>query len=127
MRRFVLALAFFACASEPPTRSAPAEIGGVRQRPLTEAEIESKIRDQADALRTCYGRERYNLNVDLSDFTFKVGVPNDGTPSTAEVQGTVPENQQLLSECLSQVLRRVHYPAHVGAKITLMVPIKAPK
>lgn len=99
----------------------------MRQQALTEAEVESKIRDQADALRTCYGRERYNLNVDLSDFTFKVTVPSDGTPSTADVQGTVPENQQLLSECLSQVLRRIHYPAHVGAKITLMVPIKAPR
>lgn len=127
MRRLAWALVLCACASEPPPRSAPLEVGGVRQQPLTEAEVESKIRDQADALRACYGRERYNLNVDLSDFTFKVAVPNDGTPSTAEVQGTVPENQQLLSECLGQVLRRIHYPAHVGAKITLLVPIKAPR
>lgn len=128
MRRLLLALALFGCATPPPPKAGPPlEVNGVRQAPLTQEEVEAKIRGQADQLRTCYGRERYNLNVDLKDFTYKVTVPPDGTPSSAQVQGEVPENQILLSECLAEVLRRIRYPAHVGAKITLMVPIKAPR
>jgi hypothetical protein len=117
-----------ACASEPPPRSStPLEVAGVRQNALTEKEIMERIQLNQDQLRFCYGRERYNLNTELSDFTFIVKVPNDGTGSKVRLESDAQPNQLNLAECLQQTLERVSYPRHVGAPLTLRVPIKAPK
>jgi hypothetical protein len=99
---------------------------GVRQKPLTAEEVTQEVNGHLEELQKCFSRERLNASA-VSAYTFRMEIPNDGSPpKVALVSNTPPpkEDQLFLVNCLSDVLRRIKFPAHVGEKLKIDVPIQ---
>jgi hypothetical protein len=132
-RALVLALAgatLAGCASAPPPKRSVADedpwINGVRQRPLSEEEVDATIKKNRERVVGCYRRERLNNDGKLSDYVFRLEIPADGkAPKVSAVSATVA-GQRALELCLSDTLAALRFPPHAGAKLVLNVPIAGP-
>ena len=114
------------CAGSPPPTVQKLYVNGVRQRPLTEAEAEQRLRKGAPQYEICYRREMLNLTQKLSSYIFRVWIPTDGSGADVEMEKATVKNQITLQECLEEAISRVPFPAHNGQPITLRVPVKGP-
>lgn len=132
-RVLVLALvgaALVGCASAPPPKRSVADedpwVNGVRQRALSEQEVDSAIQKSRERIVGCYRRERLNNDGRLSDYVYRLEVPTDGkAPKVSLVSATVT-GQPALESCLSDTLLALRFPPHAGAKLVLNVPIQGP-
>src|SRR5687768_7831713 len=116
-----------ACASSAPppaTREPePGVIDGVRQQPLTEAEVAASVSRQQRRIGDCYARERLNAAGPLSDFEIRLKIPVDGSaPKGQVVRASIP-GQIMLETCIVDTLTSLRFPAHNGATLVIDVPI----
>lgn len=115
------------CASAPAAPPGPPRLyeDGVRQLPLTEDEVEARVRALAPRLENCYREERLNLSAELSEYLFEIVVPADGQPVEVDVvEESVPE-QVSLHDCMLRIFSSMKFTAHVGEPITLRVPVRS--
>ncbi len=116
------------CASQAPVNEAPLEIDGVRQIELTADDVAQRLSTKGEDFSRCYAREKLNFDVKaLADFVFEFKVPNNGKNPKVAVLSQSHPGQEILSQCLSTVLRRTRFQGHIGKELTLKVPIKAPR
>lgn len=113
------------CARAPAPTGPRLYVDGVRQRPLSEAEVEARLRLLAPRLENCYRAERLNLRAELSSFLFEISVPVDGDRVGVELVKASHPKQVALRDCMIGILSSLTFTSHVGEPITLRVPVRA--
>lgn len=122
--RLALVLCLGACASAPKPEKQSAELfqPAVRPEPLTAEEVGALVQDAAPSIAACYHRERLSSDV-LSSYVFELAIPNDSLPQSVAKISSSLEGQSFLEECVSEVLKRIKFPAHAGDDLKVRVPI----
>lgn len=121
-----LALSFvIGCASSPPPPppEPPLFVDGVRQRPVTAAEVEREVGRRRARLAGCYRSERLNTSA-LASFLLELAIPSDGGEVPVTVLTAEPPGQLILQACILSALADLRFPPHVGAVLRLRVPIE---
>lgn len=123
---FFAVVSLVACASEaPPSRppDPPLFVDGVRQKPVTNEEVTRAIGGRRNRLAACYRTERLNTK-ELARFLYEITIPNDGSEAPIQMLTMEPTGQPILEACVTQALKNLRFPPHVGEVRKLRVPIE---
>ena len=114
-----------ACATSSPPAGGEVDPwhDGIRQSPLSPVDVGHEVDRHSDALSGCFEQERLNSTA-LSDYIFEIEIPNDGSPHRVRRLHAGVEAQVFLEQCLTDVLRLLEFPPHVGGWIKVQVPIE---
>ena len=114
-----------ACSTPQPLRG-PSDpdpfVGGVRQKPLTASEVRKIVQRYQGQIDGCFYRERLN-SARVSGYVFELDIPNEGTRQTVRRRSATIEGQRLLEECLTHALQSISFPAHVGSRLRVELPL----